>query len=138
MNAQDVIKELLGSDPSDNQDGLVVEDRCVTPVPKWTKTFLPASASSTHPVRKGPRGYPRVCDENGRLFPRLTTKTEGQLKGRKYLEANELDLLISLLKIYTSARVEKVPDQTHQKEITDLFLQGLYLNEKKKLSVEKE
>ena len=107
-------------------------------MPKWIKTSLPASASSTHPVRKRPRGSPRICDKNGRLSPPLTTKIEGQLEGRKYLEANELDLLISLLKIYTSARVEQVPEQNHQKEIIYLFSLGLCLNKKKTLSLEEE
>ena len=79
-----------------------------------------------------PCGSPRIFDEMGRLSPALTTKIEGQLQGRKYLEANELDLLISLLKIYSSACVEQVSDQRHQKEIPGLLSQGLCLNKRKK------
>ena len=140
LHARDRIKALLSSSaPSDNQLDLAAEARCVSPVPKRTKASLPASASSAHPVSTGPpRGCPRLCDEKGRLSLPLTTKIEGQLEGHKYLEANKLDLLICLLKIYTSACIEHVPEQSHRKEIIDLVSQGLCLNEKKKLSSEEE
>jgi len=73
-----------------------------------------------------------MCNEKGRLSPALTVKIEGQLDGRKYLEANELDLLISLLKIYSSACAEQVLEQHCRKEILGLLSQGLCLNKKKK------
>jgi len=76
-----------------------------------------------------------MCDENGRLSPALTVKIEGQLDGRKYLEANELDLLISLLKIYSSACAEQVLEQHRRKEILGLLSQGLCLNKKKKVVI---
>ena len=53
---------------------------------------------------KTPRGSQRMCDDKGRLSPAITTKIESQLHGGKHLdlEANKLDLLISLIKIYSS------------------------------------
>ena len=74
------------------------------------------------------------------MLTKLTNTIQGQLKGRKYLEDNELDVLIGLLNIYSSACVEKVPKQTYQKEIGDLLMQGplVSLHKKKTLSLRKE
>ena len=105
QHARERIRELLTtSDPSDGLSVEIVDVTCPTPEPKRTKSSLPAAVSVTRSDREKPRrGSPRMCNEMGRLSPAITTKIESQLYGRKYLEANELDLLISLLSIYSSA-----------------------------------
>ena len=48
-------------------------------------------------------GRPRLFNDNGGLAVLLTDKILGRLSSRKYLEDNELDLLIALPTIYSSA-----------------------------------
>ena len=73
--------------------------------------------SGSSGTKKSARGSPRLSDDSGSLTVLLTDKILGCLKGRKYLEENELDLLIALLKVYSSACAEAVPEQTCCKEL---------------------
>ena len=130
QHARERIRELLSaSDPSDDRSPEFVEVPCFTPVPKRTKTSPAGCCDYSTPSgrEKLPRGSPRMCDSRGRLSPAFTAKIESQLHGRKYLEANELDLLISLLQIYSSACVEQVSEQQYRKEIPGLLSQALCL-----------
>ena len=58
----------------------------------------------------------------------LTNRLTGLLDSRKYLEDNEITLMISLLEIYSSAVVQQRPKQTHREDVANLILECSHLN----------
>ena len=108
-----------------------------TPVPSrpGARPRMPSGSTGKTTVT---RGVPRLFDEGGRLTEGLTEMILARLVDRKYLEVNELNLMIGFLKVYSSACAQSLPDQTISKEIEDLQMKCLNLEDRKKLSPAQE
>ena len=84
------------------------------------------------------RGVPRLFDEGGRLTEGLTEMILARLVDRKNLELNELNLMIGLLKVYSSACAQSLPERIISKEVEDLQMKCFNLQDRKKLSPAQE
>ena len=91
-------------------------DHSVTPLVS-RPVALPRMTSSDTSKRKHTGGMPPLFDEGGRITVGMADKILARLEGRKYLEENEMNLLIALLKHYSSACAKSVPEQTISEEI---------------------
>ena len=77
---------------------------------------------------------PQLFDEGGGLSAGLVDMIMCRLEGRKYLEDQELNLMISLLKKYCSATAQSLPEQTVSKEIEDMLISCMDLQDRKELT----
>ena len=105
-------------------------EHVVTPLQSrpGARPWVPSSSASK---MKETRGIPRLFDEDGRLTEGLTEMILVRLNGRKYLEVNKVNLLIGLLKIYSSACAQSSPEQTYSEEIEDLQIKCMNLHARK-------
>ena len=83
--------------------------------------------SGSSGTKKHAGGRPRLSDDSGSLTVLLIDKILGCLEGRRHLEENELDLLIALLKKYSSACTQAVPKQTCSKDLEELQINSIYV-----------
>ena len=77
---------------------------------------------------------PRLFDEGDGLTEGLIDMILCRLEGRKYLEDHKLNLMLALLTIYCSATAQSLSEQTVSKEIEDMLISCMDLQDRKELT----